>query len=158
MSIVIRNTQRSVSVNMALLSRQIYAIRDIIDCNDFDLSIWLTNDKRIRMYNNETRGIDRPTDVLSLRFIEDVKPGCRPKPIHHDFKNLGDIILSVPYIHRQLPTLGCSITKRLPLLCTHGICHLIGYDHERDDDFELMQARENEILQKLADRGLYPEF
>jgi ssRNA-specific RNase YbeY (16S rRNA maturation enzyme) len=86
MSLVLRNGQRSVKINLPLLRRQIVAIREIVDCAEFDLSVCLTTNQKIRQYNRQLRRVDKPTDVLSLPFIEKLNPGLKPVPIHDDFK------------------------------------------------------------------------
>ncbi|KAJ1945657.1 hypothetical protein FBU59_002244 [Linderina macrospora] len=63
--------------------------------------------------------------------------------------NLGDMYLSMPYIWNDCQKHNEALADRLPVLFTHGICHLMGYDHELDADYEKMSRREKEILRKF---------
>jgi probable rRNA maturation factor len=62
-------------------------------------------------------------------------PGKLPTPLTPEHKNLGDMIISVPYVIKWCKEHNEIVEKRLPVLYTHGICHLIGYDHENDKEF-----------------------
>lgn len=71
-------------------------------------------------------------------------------PEVNDNKLLGDIIISVETAQRQADTLNHSIEKELTVLLIHGLLHLIGYDHEKDEDYKIMREKENEILEMFA--------
>ena len=63
------------------------------------------------------------------------------------------MVVSVPYVHRwcaaQTP-LAVDVEERMLRLLAHGLCHLIGYDHETEEEYELMIKLENELLQEVA--------
>ncbi|KAJ1944733.1 hypothetical protein EC988_005914, partial [Linderina pennispora] len=71
-----------------------------------------------------------------------------PRTGKEDDMNLGDMFLAMPYILKDCRQHNDALGERLPVLFTHGICHLLGYDHELDHDYMQMSKREQEILQK----------
>jgi probable rRNA maturation factor len=83
------------------------------------LSILLCGDSRMRALNREWRGMDLPTDVLSFPSGE------------REF--LGDLVIDVPYAARQARRRGHGTAREVKILLAHGLLHLLGYDHERDD-------------------------
>lgn len=94
------------------------------------LSILLCGDARMRALNREWLGMDVPTDVLSFSSGE------------RDF--LGDVVIDVPYAARQARRRGHSLKREVQILLAHGLLHLLGYDHERDDG--AMFRRQRRIL------------
>ena len=66
-------------------------------------------------------------------------------------KELGDIVISIPYVNQQCYKNNWKLKHRLPVLITHGVCHLIGYDHETNKDYALMQEKEKNILEAIDD-------
>lgn len=147
--ITIKNTQRTISYNTNLLKKDAQKALDFLDYGDFDLGIWLTTNKTIHKYNKEYRDKDKPTDILSFSYYEDIKPGERIIPHCDDEKNLGDLIISLEYVQKAAKELGVSLEERIQVLLAHGICHLLGYDHEKDEDYEIMHQEEKRILKHL---------
>lgn len=147
--ITIKNKTRKVSIDQAWLSSQAQKILDILDYGDFDLGIMLTTNATIRTFNNQYRGKDKPTDILSFSFHPTLKAGKRIKVSSDDEKNLGDLIISLEYIYKDPKKMGFTFTRRMQILLVHGICHLLGYDHEKDADYQVMEAKEQEILKQL---------
>lgn len=147
--ITIKNRTRTVKIDQAWLTNQAQQILDILDYSDFDLGIMLTTDATIRTFNKQYRGKDKPTDILSFSFHPTLKAGKRIKVSSDDEKNLGDLIISLQYIYRDPKKMGFTLSKRIQILLVHGICHLLGYDHEKDSEYKVMQAKEKEILNQL---------
>ena len=107
---------------------------------DVELSILLCDDAFIHPLNRDYRGKDKPTDVLSFAMREEGDPN---DPV------LGDVIISIERAQEQALERGHSIGVELALLLVHGILHLLGYDHEEDDEAIVMEAKEKEILSML---------
>jgi len=105
-----------------------------------------TNDKFIRSLNTKYRGIDKPTDVLSFSLQE----GAIKYPEVESDKLLGDIIISVETAQRQADTINHTIEKELAVLLIHGLLHLTGYDHEKNEDYKIMREKESEMLKIFA--------
>jgi probable rRNA maturation factor len=103
-----------------------------------ELAIVLTDDSAIRLLNRDWRGIDKATNVLSFP----AKNGS-PKP------HLGDIVLAFETIEREARGEHKPFAHHVAHLAVHGFLHLLGYDHERDEDAREMEQAEREILREL---------
>jgi len=103
-----------------------------------DIAILLTSDEAVRAMNDQYRGIDKPTNVLS--FPASGLPG----------EQLGDIALAFGVCAREAAEQGKALATHLQHLVAHGALHLVGYDHEDDADAEAMEARERQILAGLG--------
>ena len=102
------------------------------------VSIALVSDRRVRALNRCYRGIDRPTDVLSFPAKDRSPRRTHRTPRQkigwakaNDF--LGDIVIARGVARRQARELGHSELTELKVLALHGLLHLLGYDHERDN-------------------------
>ncbi len=90
-----------------------------------ELSVVLTGDGEVKKLNKAYRGKDKTTDVLSFPLLEGKKFPKNPK----GQVLLGDVVVSVPQTKRQAKANGKSFGSELALLITHGVLHLLGYDH-----------------------------
>ncbi len=104
-----------------------------------ELAIVLTDDSTMRLLNRDWRGIDAATNVLSF-----------PTPNAGAKSHLGDIVLAFETIAREARAETKPFAHHLAHLAVHGFLHLVGYDHERDDDATAMEQAEREILRRLA--------
>ncbi len=147
--ITLINRQRKIPIDEAWIKALVQEMLTIIDYRSFDVGILITTNKTIQRYNETYRHKKGPTDILSFSYYPDQLAGTRIIPTHEDEKNLGDMILSAEYIMKSAQQRGVSFDHRLMILIIHGICHLLGYDHERDEEYTVMQAYEDTILQKL---------
>lgn len=147
--VLIKNSQRKIRVDSQKLKKDAEKIMLFLDYDDFDLGIWLTTNKTIKNYNRDYRKKDKPTDILSFSFYPELKAGERIYPETDEDKNLGDIIISVEFVQKAAIELQQTLEKRLQILLVHGICHLLGYDHERDEDYKIMHQKELTLLKKL---------
>jgi probable rRNA maturation factor len=103
-----------------------------------ELAIVLTDDSAIRELNRDWRGIDKATNVLSF-------PAKNGGPQPH----LGDIVLAFETIEREAESEQKPFAHHLAHLAVHGFLHLVGYDHERDNDARQMEQAERDILRRL---------
>ncbi len=144
--IIIKNRQRRIKLDEKWLVS--FAARAIAAAGyeGWGLGIWITTDKTIRSYNARFRHKDKPTDILSFPFYPDLQPGKRPKVVDEDGDYLGDLIISAERVVVDARELGVTFEERMQVLVVHGICHLLGYDHETDAQFRVMQKRERELL------------
>ncbi|CAJ0922033.1 17919_t:CDS:2 [Entrophospora sp. SA101] len=126
--------------------------------------VTFTNNKYIKKLNFKYRNKNQSTDILSFPLHEAISPGNLPKPLTPEHQNLGDLIISIPYVinwckrnnkyyttcHSFKKTKRClNIEKRLIELYVHGVLHLLGYDHESDDDYLMMNMKEKEMLKQF---------
>ncbi|MGI6229590.1 MAG: rRNA maturation RNase YbeY [Tractidigestivibacter sp.] len=113
------------------------------------VSVSLVSDERIHELNLEWRGVDRPTDVVSLECERPDDPDLAPgEPCE-----LGDIVLAPAYISRQAEGFGTTAADEFRLLLVHGCLHLLGYDHLEDAEAQVMEAREDELLALMPHDG-----
>ncbi|MBR4799292.1 MAG: rRNA maturation RNase YbeY, partial [Clostridia bacterium] len=99
-------------------------------------------DRAIRKLNREHRGIDKATDVLSFPMFEFGTPEVPTL--------LGDIVISRDTAYRQAKEYGHSPRREFCFLAAHSALHLLGYDHESETEREEMEAKQEEILNKLG--------
>ena len=104
------------------------------------LNIIIVDNEKIREINKEYRNKDAVTDVISFAFeeIEDVK--------YEDFRFLGEIYISYERCKEQAQDYGHSVKREFCYLAVHGLLHLLGYDHIKEEDKKVMRALEEEIL------------
>jgi probable rRNA maturation factor len=102
-----------------------------------DLVVLLTNDAEVRDLNARFRGKDQPTNVLSF------PAGANPHG------HLGDIALALGVCASEAKAQGKPLGHHMQHLVAHGVLHLLGYDHQEDDEAEGMEALEREILAGL---------
>jgi len=147
--ITIKTTQRKIKVDIEKLKKDARTVLGLLNYYDFELNVFLTTNQTVQAYNKKYRKKDKPTDILSFPYYPDLKPGEQIIPEVEDDKQLGDIVISLEYVQNQLKDLKISIDERLQVLLVHGICHLIGYDHETDDEYKEMQKKEKSLLKHL---------
>ncbi len=115
---------------------------------DAEIVLLLADDATLHDLNRRFRGQDKPTDVLSFEGdAAPAAPGTTPAPAGH---HLGDIAISVERARRQAEDYGHSVERELAYLLTHGALHLLGYDHENDDDQRLMRDAEERALIQIG--------
>ena len=129
------------------------------DC-DLSLEVVFVSEEEIRMLNNDTRGIDKVTDVLSYPTLDNIKGKALKKsayPLDMDEENrlfIGSIAVCLQRAKEQAEEYGHSFERELYYLITHGVFHCLGYDHMTDRDKAEMREKEEEILNKIgATRG-----
>lgn len=147
--ITIKNSQRKILIDAQQLKKDAQTLLDALRYCDFDLGIWLTSDATIRKYNKAYRNKDKVTDILSFPFYPQLKAGERIKAKNEEDKNLGDLIIAPHYVQKDLPRWGQTFEQRMRVLLVHGICHLLGYDHETDEEYAVMHRKELDLLKKL---------
>ncbi|HHW01549.1 MAG TPA: rRNA maturation RNase YbeY [Thermoanaerobacterales bacterium] len=113
---------------------------------DAEVSVVLVDDTCIKELNRQYRAKDTPTDVLSFAMRESgpEEETIEGEPLAEQL--LGDIVISVERARDQAKEYGHSFERELGYLAVHGILHLLGYDHEKEDDKKIMRRKEEEIL------------
>jgi probable rRNA maturation factor len=130
------------------LRRAISAAAAMLSTKRAELAIVLSDDSAIRLLNRDWRGVDAATNVLS--FPASSHPPARGGSKRVAPRLLGDIVLAYETIAREASDEGKPFDHHLAHLAVHGFLHLLGYDHERDDDAERMEKIERDILARLA--------
>jgi probable rRNA maturation factor len=115
------------------------------DVAEAEVAVMLTDDAGIRTLNSNWRGIDKPTNVLSFPALQ--APAGAPSDAP---RMLGDIAIAFQTTRKEADDEQKPFDHHLSHLAVHGFLHLIGYDHENDDDAEAMEGLETEILAQLG--------
>ena len=139
----------------AAVQRAIAAASTIADADvaNAEIAVMLTDDAAVRTLNKDFRGIDKPTNVLSFPAPDMGEAGEDDDSPHP----LGDIAIAYETLRRESDEEGKPFVHHLSHLAVHGFLHLIGYDHETDDEAEAMEALEVEILAQLGIPDPYAE-
>ena len=112
-----------------------------------EVTLLVTDDEAVAAYNQEYRGVEGPTDVLSFAAQEPT-PGFVSAPEMAAY--LGDIVIALPFTRRQAAALNRPLIDELRLLAAHGVLHLLGYDHAEPEEEAIMWAKQDAILAGLA--------
>ena len=105
-----------------------------------ELAVALVCDAKMRALNKQYRGVDRPTDVLS--FPADAPPPGGARRVRF----LGDVVIATGVARRHARSIGVPVETEMRRLALHGLLHVLGYDHERDDG--RMERLERRLLRK----------
>lgn len=108
----------------------------------------------IRRLNKQFRSIDKETDVLSFPALDGIlgkaiKGEEHPCEIEDGVLNLGSVAICKQVAEKQAEEYGHSFERELFYLLTHGICHVLGYDHMTESDKAAMREKEEKVLAKL---------
>ncbi|GBG56367.1 endoribonuclease YbeY [Sporomusaceae bacterium FL31] len=117
-----------------------------------EVSVVLADDQYIQQLNADYRGKNCPTDVLSFALNEGDEPEVIDGP---EEVLLGDIIISLETAIRQADEYGHTLEREIAFLTVHGMLHLLGYDHEAEEDRVEMRREEEAVLANL---GINREF
>lgn len=147
--ITIKQTQKSIPFSAKMYHQKAQQILQFLGYDDFDLGIWLTTNRTIQKYNSEFKKEHKPTDVLSFPYHTNLQAGKKIVIRDLDDQNLGDIIISVPYVFANRKGLEGTFEERMDRMLVHGICHLLGYDHVTDVDYKKMIKLENRLLKLI---------
>ena len=127
-------------VEMEILNDYVKYLVDRLELSKCEFNIIIIDNEKIKEINREFRNIDRETDVISFAMEDnmDVK--------YEDFRLLGDIYISIDRVKSQALEYGHSTVREICFLATHGILHLLGYDHLEIDEEEEMNRLQEELL------------
>ena len=119
------------------------SVAELKVANSYELSLRLTGDRQIETYNSEYRQKNCPTDVLAFAATEVDLP--LPLDLNEPLY-LGDIIISLDTAARQAQEQKHSLKVELAWLATHGLLHLIGWDHADETSLKQMLSRQAELI------------
>lgn len=113
-----------------------------------EVGIILTGDDHLQELNCRYRGLDAPTDVLAFSLAASLDAG-EPPPAGDEIVLLGDVYISLNRAGEQARQVGHSLEYEVALLAVHGMLHLLGYDHDAEEEAKIMKAKEEEILRRF---------
>lgn len=125
---------------------------DKIEGKKLEVSFMLANDDLVHVLNREYRGKDSPTNVLTFAALDDEQ-----EPMGPDTISLGDVVLAYQTIDREAREQGRFLQDHITHLIVHGTLHLLGYDHQNDDEATDMETLEIRILEKLGVQNPYTQ-
>lgn len=111
---------------------------------DYEVSVSFVTKEEIHGLNREYRGVDRPTDVLSFPLDEEDEVFGEMDVL------LGDIVISMETAMEQAEEFGHPLMREVVYLTVHSMFHLMGYDHETDEEKQVMRGREKTVLKELG--------
>lgn len=147
MEIILDNRQDKIKVSEDLLGK----INDIIvetlyyegyDDN-YEVSLSFVDNEEIHELNREYRGVDRATDVLSFPLLTE------EFDVEIEEESLGDIVISLERALEQSEEYDHSFEREVCFLVCHSMFHLLGYDHDTEENTKDMRKREEDVLNKL---------
>lgn len=119
-----------------------------------EVNILLTDDEGIRQVNEQMRGVDAPTDVLSFPMF-DLAPGEHPTEEDRDPGSttvpLGDMCISIERAQAQAVEFGHCFAREINYLAVHSVLHLLGYDHMDEGPMKAQMREHEETVMKLLD-------
>jgi probable rRNA maturation factor len=116
---------------------------------NYEVDVSLVDDETIHQINRDYRHVDRVTDVISFAFNDDKDPHDQIKDPDVE-RMLGEILICLPQAQRQAKDIGNSERRELSFLFVHGLLHLLGYDHMKKEDEDVMFPLQDVILAKAG--------
>ncbi|MBP3906848.1 MAG: rRNA maturation RNase YbeY [Peptostreptococcaceae bacterium] len=147
MEIILDDRQDKIKVSEELLNK----INDIIiEClhyegydDNYEVSLSFVDNEEIHQLNRDFRGVDRATDVLSFPLLTD------DFDIEIEEESLGDIVISLERALEQSIEYNHSFDREVCFLVCHSMFHLLGYDHDTEENTKEMRKKEEDVLNKL---------
>lgn len=158
MNILIDNRQDKVSTEgldeiVKKVIKTAIQVEGVID--DVEVSVSYVDDEEIHKLNKYYRNVDRPTDVLSFPLVEfeeiysDIEDTTDSEEDKFGPEPIGDIVISLERAKKQAIEYNHSFIREVAYLTAHSMFHLMGYDHENENDKEKMRKKEEEVMRRL---------
>ncbi len=142
----ILNHPDSFTIDEARVSQIFSLVSEVLPVEYFQngiLNIAFLSDDEIQTLNREHRGIDKSTDVLSFHYFDDCSAVASDEVA-------GEIILSESKIMSQSTELGHSPQQEFEILIIHSILHILGFDHETDEEYQEMWKWEEKLRKTIS--------
>ena len=146
--IQIENRQSKFTVDRRKIRSTISKVFKMLECEDKEISIFLTDDENIKKLNRQYLGRNKTTNVLSFSMREGEYGAVNPRV-------LGDVVISLDTADRDARRGGLSLRQEVDFLLIHGILHLLGYNHENTSRAEAdeMERKEKELFGRINYRN-----
>ena len=123
-----------------------------------EVAIEFVGEQEIQRLNREIRNVDKVTDVLSFPATElkagEILDKSSPEVLFlmtdDAYVHFGDMALCFKQCKRQAKEYGVSVKSEIKKLVIHSMLHLMGYDHIKDSDYEVMNQKEKELAEKIV--------
>lgn len=150
MELIIDNRQGKINISNELIKQMEEVVLECLRYEEYDegyeVSLSFVDNEEIHKLNKEYRSVDRPTDVLSFPLIDDEFDF----EIDIEEKILGDIVISLEKALEQSEEYKHSFEREVCFLVCHSMFHLMGYDHDNDENTKEMRKKEEAVLNKLG--------
>lgn len=110
-----------------------------------EISLSFVNAEEMQRLNRSYRNVDSVTDVLSFPLEEDPTRYPKGAPLP-----LGDIVICMDRVFEQAEAYGHSREREMLYLCVHSLLHLLGYDHETEEEKRVMRRKEEAVMEALG--------
>lgn len=137
---IINNSKEKVQELTILKNYTQYVVKKL-NLENAIFNFILVDEEEIHTLNKTYRGVDRATDVITFA-LEDGDDFQNP-----EFRTLGDVYICIPVAYQQAETYGHSRIREICFLATHGILHLLGYDHMTEEEEKEMFTLQEELLE-----------
>lgn len=153
---LIKNLQTRAILNIPLLLQNSNSLLEILRICHFDVNLVFVGKGFIKSLNLRYRRRNVTTDILAFPYLQFPRPGVPPKlPLKPYEHTLGDIVLGTPQIKEDCESDGVELDSYLPVIITHGLCHLMGYTHDTQENLDMMRSKEVEVLTEFNKRTGY---
>ncbi|MBW4827340.1 MAG: rRNA maturation RNase YbeY [Clostridiaceae bacterium] len=146
MEVYIDNRQDEITIDDELIELTKKVMKECLVLEgkslDTEISVSFVNNKEIQELNKEYRNVDSSTDVLSFPMTDDFSLDHIPI--------LGDIVISLEKALYQAEEYGHSFNREVAYLTVHSMFHLLGYDHIKEDEKQVMRRKEKQIMKLLG--------
>jgi probable rRNA maturation factor len=142
-----------------LASKVMNQALDYVECPyEVQVNVIITDNQEIQRVNELSRGINKPTDVLSFPNIDYTTPAVfdHVEEFQSDYFDpdsgeliLGDIMISIDKMIAQAEEFGHSLEREYAFLIAHSMFHLFGFDHQVEVEAKEMERMQEEVLQKI---------
>ncbi|MFZ5989013.1 MAG: rRNA maturation RNase YbeY [Bacillota bacterium] len=157
MGTIIENLQDRIDITDDILVLMDSAVKISLEMENFkfpfEVSVMITDNEKIREINYEQRQINKPTDVLSFPIVDMYEGEIRSSNGDFDLDEglmvLGDIVISIEKAMEQSKEYGHTFERELIFLLTHGVYHLLGYDHDTEEREKTMMTKQYGVLDRL---------
>ncbi|MDI3311126.1 MAG: rRNA maturation RNase YbeY [Thermoanaerobacterium sp.] len=126
-------------------------VEGVVD--DVEVSVSFVDNDEIHKLNKYYRNVDRETDVLSFPLVEfeEIYTDIDEKEDDglDEIQPIGDIVISLEKAKQQAEEYGHSFIREVAYLTAHSMFHLMGYDHETEDEKKVMREKEEEVMRRL---------
>lgn len=138
---------------LVLVESTVQAILNFLDKTESEVACTFVSDASMQELNFTYRGKRESTDILSFAQIDEDDDFSFP-PHPEDSKFLGDIVISLDAMERNCEDFTVEVDEELTRLLVHGILHLLGWDHETNDDSEPMLIKQEEMVKMMRKESI----
>lgn len=123
-------------------TRRLRETAGLMDPAGADVEVIVVDDAFIRELNREYRGVDRPTDVLSFSYLDDLGAGGPPR----GRRTVGEVYVSCETVETRARAEGVAPERLFLRVGVHGLLHVVGHDHETRSETGEMESEERRLL------------